>query len=288
MNVDPSDPSSPKVTHQPNSFQYRFVPYDRGDLSAGGRLQALQVRVNGKPVVFHANDPVGDVFGKASLALNTPGARFPARWVTVHDTATDGNASFDANALAKAAGATPFRRPENGAWQPGSNFRSFVFAATGDTNALAGQVPSLAARGSWGTLYHVQLNAAGNSGTLTVEALGDASHASFDNITWLTPDTFAAAEDRGNTLHSQLNMLDSVWAYRLGDPDPQRMLALGRDPVSEADAATGGEDNEPTGIYRSNGDVTAAGMQGTLASLSGARMFITQQHGENTLWEFVK
>ena len=44
--------------------------------------------------------------------------RFQTRWVTIHDTAVDGNTPFDANALAKAKGGTPFKRPENGQFRP--------------------------------------------------------------------------------------------------------------------------------------------------------------------------
>ena len=47
VNVDPNDPNSPKVAKQPNSFIYRFVPYDPKDLSQGGKLQALQVSIDG-------------------------------------------------------------------------------------------------------------------------------------------------------------------------------------------------------------------------------------------------
>ncbi len=46
----------------------------------------------------------------------------------------DGTASFNANAAAKAAGATPFKRPENAQFLPGSGFRTFFFGPTGDTN----------------------------------------------------------------------------------------------------------------------------------------------------------
>lgn len=288
VHTDPGDPASPVVARQPNSFQFRFLPSDPHQLGRGGRLQALQVWVHGHPVVFHADDPVADVFSVASRRINTPGSSWRVRWVTVHDTAADGSAPFDANALAKAAGATPFRRPENGGYQPGSHFRSFVFAATGDTDAQAGQVPALAARGSWGALYRVHLDESGNRGRLSIVALGDADHASFDNVAFAGPRVLLTAEDRGNTLHQQLNMLDSVWGYRLGDPAAERFLALGRDRVSEADAAAGGDDNEPTGLTISNGRITRAGMLGTTASLDGARMFITQQHGRNRLWEIVR
>ena len=74
----------------------------------------------------------------------------------MHDNATDGMASFDANALAKAQGATPFKRPENGVFRPGSGFRQFVFTETGDTNALSEAGSAL---GGCGALYSSALPA---------------------------------------------------------------------------------------------------------------------------------
>src|SRR6185369_14072633 len=71
VNVVPKDPNSQKAAKQPNSFVYRFVPYDVSDLSKGGKLQALQVTIGKKPVVFNAADPVGDVFSEAQLKLHT-------------------------------------------------------------------------------------------------------------------------------------------------------------------------------------------------------------------------
>ena len=66
--------------------------------------------------------------------------------------------SFDANAAAKTARATPFKRPENMKFLPGSNFLTFFFGPTGDTNADAGNVDSLAKRGAWGSIFRVDLN----------------------------------------------------------------------------------------------------------------------------------
>ncbi len=86
VNVVPADPTSPKAARQPNSFVYRLIPYDKRDLSKGGKLQALQVSIDGQPVVFNAADPVGDVFSENQLKLHTPGTSYPVRWVTVHDT----------------------------------------------------------------------------------------------------------------------------------------------------------------------------------------------------------
>src|SRR5206468_7499441 len=52
------------------------------------------------------------------------------------DWSSDVCSSDLANAAAKAAGATPFKRPENGVFRPGSRFSEFYFTETGDTNAL--------------------------------------------------------------------------------------------------------------------------------------------------------
>ena len=284
VNVDPTDPNSPKAAKQPNSFIYRFTPVDRSDLSAGGKLEALQVSIGGNPVTFHADDPVGDTFSTAQLLLNTPGLSWPVRWVTVHDTATDGTTPFDANALAKAAGATPFKRPENGGFQPRTDFRSFLFTATGDTNSDSGNVPALAARGAWGTIFRVDLDPDANTGQITAEFLGDSVHNSFDTMSFISPDSFLVGEDRGNGLHVQLNTLDSVWQYQLGDPNAERFIAVGRDRTSLAE----GEDNEPTGVNVTNGSIGPSDMFGSVGSLVNARAFVTQQHGLNRTYEILR
>jgi hypothetical protein len=284
VNVDPNDPNSPKAARQPNSFVYRFVPSDVTNIDAGGKLQALQVLIDGSPVVFHANDPSGDVFSVNQLRLHSPGTSYPVQWVTVHDTAVDGTAPFNANTLAKAAGATPFKRPENLQFQPGSNFGTFFFDATGDTNALAGNVPALAQRGAWGSIFRVDLGADRNSGTLSIFVLGTAEQASFDNLSFADDHTLLGAEDRGDTLHIQLNRMDSIWAYTTdGSQPPLRFVALGRDKIAEVKG-----DNEPTGVHVSNGSTAPNAQPGTIDNLVGARGFFTQQHGRNTLYEIVK
>src|SRR5262249_40788368 len=176
--------------------------------------------------------------------LHTLGTSYDVDWVTVHDTDVDGTAAFGANAKAKTAGATPFKRPENAQFLPGSNFLTFFFDPTGDTDADSGNTPALAQRGSWGSIFRVDLNADRNSGKISIFVLGDADHASFDNLTFADDHTLLAAEDRGDTLHEQLNKLDSVWAFATdGSAAPRRFVALGRDHTS----VQHGEDNEPTG-----------------------------------------
>jgi len=275
----------------PNSFIYRFVPLSPDDLTHG-KLQALQVSIGGNPVVFVPVDdqhPNGDTRSRNQLLLHTVGTSWPVQWVTVHDTEINGTDPFDANALAKAAGATPFKRPENGQFQPGSNFRTFFFVITGDTDNTAGTDPVLAARGAWGGLFRVDLNANRSQGTISLVVLGDADHAAFDNITFVDDkNTVLLAEDRGDTLHDQLNKLDSIWAYKLNKQDPHqnivaRFVALGLDRLA---GVPGEEDNEPTGLHMSEGDSSINGLIGrNVFRTDQARLFFTQQHGENNLFE---
>lgn len=324
VGVDPADPSSAKAAKQPNSFVYRFVPDQPGDL-AHGKLQVLQVSIDGHPATFTctpapAVDPTscpanavqasGDVFSSDQLRLHS-GDAFPVRWVTIHDTATDGTAPFDANAAAKGVNAhgpgakgTPFKRPENAAFQPGTGFRTFYFDPTGDTDVRSGQVPALAQRGAWGSIFRVRLSADRETGTIERFVLGDPAHAAFDNLTFLDGNTLLAAEDRGDTLHMQLNALDSIWAFDVaGSPaDAQRLVALGRDPASETDASISAlpclatsncgfafqneGDNEPTGLLASDGDASIGGLLGSHPLGEGeGRLFFTQQHGQNQVWE---
>ena len=96
------------------------------------------------------------------------------------------------------------------------------------------------------------------------------------------------AEDRGDTLHDQLNKLDSIWAYKLNKQHPERnivarFVALGLDRMA---GVTGEEDNEPTGLLMSEGDSSINGLIGTKTfKTDRARLFFTQQHGENNLFE---
>jgi uncharacterized protein DUF839 len=306
-------PNTPlRAAAQPNSFIYRYVPNNPRRIEDGGKLQALQVIINGSPVVFHAADPTGDIIAPAQRQLHTLGTSWPAKWVTIHTANKDDppSASFDANAAAKAAGATPFKRPENIAWLPGSDFRTFYFTPTGDTDAPTGQVPQLAARGAWGSIFRIDLDdddhhgrddrhgrghdddddhggvrRTSDSAKISIFVLGDQVHNSFDNIAFINGNQLLAAEDRGDTLHDQLATLDSVWAFdtRVLNGRPLRFVAVGRDASA---SAPGEEDNEPTGVFVSSGGPKKSGLLGTEKSLDDARGFITIQHGDNNLYEF--
>lgn len=288
---------------QPNSFVYRYVPNNPHRLEDGGQLQALQVTIDGSPVVFGGTSSAqvdADIASTNQLKLHTHGTHWPAKWVTVHTAHAGDTVPFDANAAAKAAGATPFKRPENMAWLPGSDFKTFFFTPTGDTDQVAGDNPFLQARGSYGAIFRVDLRDGhgdgdhdrddrrsrghGFDGEISLFALGDQAHNSFDNLTFINEHQLLAAEDRGDTLHTQLNTLDSVWAYDVRNGKAIRFIALGRDATSIAH----GEDNEPTGVFVSDGNPTEQHLLGTEENLEGARGFFTMQHGDNKTFEFFR
>jgi hypothetical protein len=288
---------------QPGSFVYRYVPRHPGDLHHG-RLEALQVlNDSGRPITF-----------ESQAALQAPdqvldhsyGHELDTRWVTVHDTAADGTTPFDANAAAKTAHATPFKRPENGLFRPGSKFRAFYFDETGDTNATSPENgdPDTGAGGAggWGDVQLLtQKSPSAMTGKLKLFYRGNRAHTGLDNTAFLSRDKIAFVEDAGDTLHGQRNALDSGFAFdvtkdysRPGD-HPVRWLAEGRDASATIDAANGGfgkndGDNELTGTHVSDGDPGVGGILGAKAPQlfhAGWRWFYTQQHGDNPTYEVI-
>jgi hypothetical protein len=86
---------------------------------------------------------------------------------------TDGTAPFNANSLAKAANATPSKRPENGLFRPGSDFKQFFFSETGDTNALStengAKLTGAGGAGGWGAIQKLtQSSPSANTGKLSL------------------------------------------------------------------------------------------------------------------------
>jgi hypothetical protein len=281
---------------RPNSFVYRYVPATPGDLG-NGKLEALQVLNDaGDPITFESQAALNS---PDQVALHTYGRSFKTRCVTVHDTATAGSAPFDANVAAKAAQATPFKRPENGQFQPGSGFTSFYFDETGDTNATS---PENASSGGWGSIMKLtQKNPSASTGTLTMFFKSDEAHSGFDNVAFLSRNVVTFVEDAGDTLHTQRNALDSGYTfdttvdYSVPSNQPLRWLAEGRDPSATIDSAFGGfgkneGDNEITGAHVSDGDPGAGGILGAkIPNLDNPhwRWFYTQQHGDNPTYQVV-
>ncbi len=280
---------------QPNSFVYRVLPTNPKDLTKGGKLQALQV-TNGDHVVSFSETPSdADILGRDIADLHSYGKSFAAKWVTIHDTAKDGDAAFDANALAKVAKATAFKRPENGVFGPDGTFRDFYFTETGDTNA---GTEAGAAHGGFGGIMHLNQDPKSDVGSLSIFYRGDLAHTGLDNIQFVTATQLAAVEDAGDKLHTQRNALDSAYLFDTSvdygtGTQPVRFIAEGRDASATIDSLCGDAcgndgDNEITGIHVSNGNPGVSGILGQKAPRvfnSGWRMFYTRQHGDNVTYE---
>jgi len=301
-NNPPTFPNPCTTARRPNSFVYRYVPKSPGDL-ANGKLQVLQVkRSNGTPITFASQEVLNS---PDQIALHTYGNTFDTQWVTIHDTAVDGTAPFNANTLAKAAtvNGTPFKRPENGVFRPDGKFQEFYFAETGDTNATSPENPI----GGWTSVMRLTQSGgpSANTGKLTMIYNGDQAHAGFDNDAFVDGDLISFVEDAGDTLHRQRNALDSGYLLDVtknygatpNPPVPLRWLAEGRDASATVDADGGGfgndGDNEITGMHVSDGDPTTNGILGRKAphpfEPSGQwRVFYTQQHGDNPTYEVIR
>jgi len=306
---DSGGPSGTLNSHakQPNSFLYRYIPNAINDLTQGGVLQALQVMSianPGQPIVFHAGQADADILSQDVADLHTYGLSFVTHWVTIHDTAVDGTTPFGANALAKAALATPFKRPENGQFRPGTNFSQFCFVETGDTNALTEAGSQYGGFGA--ILAWTKTAGSATDGTLQLVYRGDIDRSSFDNCAFWSADQFVVVEDRGDGLHAQHNALDSAFVVDLSadygnatTTAPVRILAQGRDPLATIDSglvSISGNgfqnegDNEITGIHISDGNPRLNGLLGATLPTpfsGGWRVFYTQQHGENSLFEIL-
>ena len=287
------------TARQPNSYVYRYVPNEPGDLH-NGKLQVLQVMNAGHPVTFESQ---ATLLAPDQVALRTYGQSFDTRWVTIHDTAVQGSAPFNANVAAKAAQGTPFKRPENGVFRPGTGFREFYFDETGDTNATSPENgdPETGAGGAggWTSLFKVvQRDPSADQGTLSLFYRGNKAHAGFDNVQFLSRDQLLAVEDAGDTLHTQRKALDSGYVFDVtidysSGAQPIRWLAEGRDPSATLDSAFGGTgkndgDNEITGVHVSDGDPSSHGILGAKIPKvwrDGWRWFWSQQHGDNPAWE---
>jgi hypothetical protein len=302
---DSGGPGGTVNTHakQPNSFIFRLLPYDPANLDAGGKLQVLQVASleHPGPIVFHDGKADDDILSADTKDLHTYDHTFKTLWVTIHDTKTDGTAPFDANKAAKKAGGTPFKRPENGVFKPGTGFRKFFFTETGDTTLTT---EAGAAYGGFGAIQELSQDPKSDKGTLRLFYQSDKDHSSFDNITFFDKSHVIAVQDAGDGLHTSLNELDSAYMFDAFADDsegsqPVKVIAEGRDPSATIDSAIGAAsgngfnnegDNELTGIHESNGDPTAGGLLGAAIpkGLShGWRLFFTHQHGDNVTSEVI-
>jgi secreted PhoX family phosphatase len=209
----------------------------------------------------------------------------------------------DANAAAKAAGATPFKRPENGQFRPGSKFAEFFFDETGDTDL---QTEAGAPYGGFGAIFKLTQRGGPSAASGTIETfyLGDPAHTGLDNVSFWSQDEVVFVEDAGDLVHTQRQGFDSAYLFDVTqnycgtDLQPTRILAQGRDASATLDSACSGTsgfqndaDNEITGWHTSDGDPTPKGILGAQIPRpfnQGWRTFYTQQHGDNVTYELTE
>jgi hypothetical protein len=105
---------------------------------------------------------------------------------------------------------------------------------------------------------------------ISIFVLGDAVHASFDNLTFSDDHTPLATEDRGDTLHEQLNTIPCGRS----PPTGPRARAASSPWEAITRHVLGGEDNEPTGLHVSVGGTSLSDLPGTWNNLNHARAFL--------------
>ena len=117
---------------QPNSFVYRFVPNNRSRIEDGGKLQALQVTVDGTPIVFGGTTTAqqdADISSTASSNCTSP-----ARIIR------SGGSPFTPRKPATALRSTPTPRPRRRE-QRRSNVRRTWPGCPGPTSGLSSSIP---------------------------------------------------------------------------------------------------------------------------------------------------
>ena len=306
--VGPS--SNANKVRRANSFVYRFLPKNPSDLTQGGKIQALQVlgADGATPISYADSDLVANGDNPAKFALlHQYGTSYKTKWIDLVTTSAASTLPGPlVNTLAKDAKATPFKRPENGVFQPGSKFKKFYFTETGDTDSRS----TATTTGSFGSVFALTQDPKSNDGSISIFYNGNLEHAAFDNIQFFGETQLAVVEDRGDTLHGQqANGLDSAWMfdteadYSKAHSKPVRFIAEGRDASATLDSALGGlglpssafkndGDNEITGIHVSDGDPGKDGILGAkkpkpFKGEGKWRVFWTQQHGDNNTFELI-
>jgi len=262
----------------------------------------------GQPITYADGDLTSTDNPAKFVGLHTYNTSWKTKWVDVVTTTAAQATIPDLNALAQsnAVKGTPFKRPENGVFQPGSKFKTFYFTETGDTNALSPATTS----GGFGAVFALKQDPKSNDGSISILYNGDLGHAAFDNLQFFGETQLAVVEDRGDTLHGQQpNGLDSAWMldteadYSKPGNTPVRFIAEGRDASATIDSALLGlslpntvfkndGDNEITGIHVSDGDPGKGGILGAkkpkpFKQDGKWRAFWTQQHGDNNTFELI-
>ena len=242
----PGGPAGTVNTHakQPNSFIYRLLPTTRPTWTRAASCRCCRSRRSSTRVRSSSAATPTPTSCLPTPRICTPtGTSFKTLWVTIHDTEKDGTAAFDANAAAKKAGGTPFKRPENGVFKPGTGFKKFFFTETGDTTLTT---EAGTAYGGFGTIQELWQDPKSDKGTLRLFYQSDKTHSSFDNITFFDK----TQRDRGpgpgrRPAHlaqcARLGLHVRCLSDYSGGAQPVKVIAEGRDPSATIDSAIGGD-----------------------------------------------
>src|SRR5262249_57580882 len=129
------------------------------------------------------------------------------RWST-------GVAGADDKGLGKTMGGTPFKRPENGVFRPGSKFQEFYFDETGDTDNRtcggggAAPNPNWAActspnqTGGFGSIFKLVQSPTRDTRSISLGYNGGEGHSGFVNVAFFYREEVAFVRDAGHTLHA--------------------------------------------------------------------------------------
>ena len=306
---------------QPNSFVYRFVPTRAGDLTKG-KLQVLQISVNGSPVTFHSTTTDGaaaaldDAMGADILAIAPAGqvGHHPR-----HGRRRHGGVRRERCGQGRGRRRQRQRRQQG---HPAQASREREVRAGHGLQVLRGRRDRRHEQAGRRRAGRGRPRRMGSAAAHR-PAQGRRRHGDGQGGRRRRPDTRVVrqrrlprqahgAADRGSRRDaaSAADALDSLWSFDITQPldkinaDAKRLIAQGRDPEATGDiglkepappkALTHNDgDNEVTGIHVSDGSTSPSGILGSeLPSNAGSgrspwRIFVTGQHGANITCQIV-
>ena len=275
----------------PNSFVYRYVPAHPGDL-AHGKLQVLQVlNATNNPITSSRRPP---------LERTRPGRAAHLRQGLLDQVGDDSRhrsrrqRAVQREHAGEGGHGTPFKRPENGVFRPGTEFGEFFFTETGDTSATSDEN---ATAGGWGSLFKlVQSSPSADTGKLSVFFKGTQPVTGLDNINFLSKNQLGVSRTLATGCTRRAT--HSTRPTRSTSPPTTRTRRTSRSGGSQRDAtlrrrstrrpAASARTMETTSSPACSSRTAIPASDGLLGAKTpnfgngSWRWFYTQQHGDNT------
>ncbi len=284
---------------RPNSFVYRYVPAPSRATCQRGKLQVAAGAAT--PTANRSPSPARQRSTAPTRSRSTPTATsFKTRWVTIHDTAVDGDRAVRRQRTRQ--GRRTRRRssdPRTAPFRPGSDFTKFFFDETGDTNATSVENDTARRLGLDLRAHPERPERQHRHAALFYK--GDEAHSGLDNVDLpLAQPRSPSSRTRATrctpsaTRSTPASSGTSTPDYSNPANQPVRWLAEGRDASATLDSANGGfgtndGDNEITGVHVSDGDPRPERhprrRRSRTSNSDGWRWFYTQQHGDNHTYE---